>query len=88
MMSRSVSVICATRMVSRSIFGDVVGIGVKAAAIVKSSDFKGLRKLAAMTGGAFKLGIVLYDGDFVAPFGDGYVAAPISILWQSDKQTG
>ncbi len=67
-------------------FGDVVGIEVKAAASVKTSDFKGLRKLAAMTGDAFTLGVVLYDGDVVAPFGNGYVAAPVSALWQSGKQ--
>jgi len=72
-------------LVAENDFGDVVGIEVKAAASVKSSDFKGLRKLATMTGDAFKLGVVLYDGDVVAPFGDGYVAAPISTLWQSGQ---
>lgn len=59
----------------------VVGLEVKAAATVKGSDFKGLRKLADATGTAFKLGVVLYDGDTIVPFGDRLFAAPVSSLW-------
>jgi predicted AAA+ superfamily ATPase len=60
---------------------DLVGIEVKAAATVKASDFRGLRKLADATGAAFKLGVVLYDGDQTVPFGDRLFAAPVSCLW-------
>jgi uncharacterized protein len=61
--------------------GAVVGIGVKASATVNGGDFKGLRKLADACGADFKLGVVLYDGDQAAPFGDRLFAAPLSCLW-------
>jgi len=54
---------------------------VKAAATVGGSDFKGLKKLADATGEAFKLGVVLYDGEQSLPFGEQLYAAPISRLW-------
>ncbi len=59
----------------------VAGIEVKAAATVTKADFKGLRKLAEATGKQFSAGIVLYDGDRVARFGDKYFAVPINALW-------
>jgi predicted AAA+ superfamily ATPase len=61
--------------------GDLVGIEVKSAASVSGSDFKGLKKLADATGAAFKLGVVLYDGELSLPFGERMYAAPISCLW-------
>jgi predicted AAA+ superfamily ATPase len=61
--------------------GALVGIEVKAGATVNTSDFKGLRKLAAACGNDFKLGLVLYDGDTVVPFGRRLFAAPLSCLW-------
>lgn len=67
--------------VVESAAGDIIGIEVKAAATVSSSDFKGLKKLAAATGKAFKLGAVLYDGEQSLPFGEQMYAAPISCLW-------
>ena len=63
---------------------DVIRIGrieVKAAATVNAGDFKGIRKLAGACGKDFKLGIVLYDGDAIVPFGDRLFAAPVSCLW-------
>jgi predicted AAA+ superfamily ATPase len=60
--------------------GSVVGIEVKAGATVKTADFRGLRKLAAACGGNFRLGVVLYDGERIVPFGERLVAAPISCL--------
>lgn len=60
--------------------GRFVGIEVKAAASVKTADFKGLRKLADACGGAFKLGIVLYDGETTVPFGERLFAAPVGCL--------
>lgn len=61
--------------------GAVVGIEVKAAATVGSADFKGLRKLADACGKEFRLGVVLYDGEQVVPFGERMFAAPVSCLW-------
>jgi predicted AAA+ superfamily ATPase len=59
--------------------GDVVGIEVKSAASVSGSDFKGLKKLADAAGKAFKLGVMLYDGELSLPFAERMYAAPISI---------
>jgi len=67
--------------VMESAAGETVGIEVKAAATVGGSDFKGMRKLADATGKAFKLGVVLYDGEQSLPFGDRMYAAPVSCLW-------
>jgi predicted AAA+ superfamily ATPase len=61
--------------------GALVGIEVKASATVNTGDFKGLRKLADAGGNAFKLGLVLYDGDKGVPFGNRLFAAPLSCLW-------
>jgi hypothetical protein len=61
--------------------GALVGIEVKAGATVNTSDFKGLRKLAAACGDEFKLGLVLYDGETAVPFGHRLYAAPLSCLW-------
>jgi uncharacterized protein len=61
--------------------GSLVGIEVKGGATVTGADFKGLRKLASVSGGDFKMGIVFYDGKRAAPFGDRLFAVPISYLW-------
>ena len=61
--------------------GALVGVEVKASATVHSSDFKGLRKLLEICGDELKLGVVLYDGPNIVPFGDRLFAAPISCLW-------
>jgi predicted AAA+ superfamily ATPase len=58
-----------------------VGLEVKAGATVTSADFGGLRKLAEASGKYFVLGLVLYDGDTVVPFGPNLFATPISSLW-------
>ena len=50
-------------LVVESHTGALVGIEVKAAASVNAADFKGLRKLAGASGGDFRLGVVLYDGE-------------------------
>jgi predicted AAA+ superfamily ATPase len=60
----------------------VAGIEVKAAATVTAADFKGLRKLKEAAGKRFAAGVVLYDGEVTAPFGDGLFAAPIRALWE------
>jgi predicted AAA+ superfamily ATPase len=61
--------------------GTLIGLEVKAGATVYADDFKGLRKLAGAWGDDFKLGVVLYDGENLVPFGDRFLAAPISCLW-------
>jgi len=60
-----------------------VGLEVKASATVATADFSGLRKLAEAAGKRFMLGLVLYDGDAVVPFGPNLFATPISSLWTS-----
>jgi hypothetical protein len=59
----------------------MVAIEVKASATVYASDFKGIRKVKQTAGADLKLGVVLYDGASVVPFGDHLFAAPISCLW-------
>jgi len=61
--------------------GATVGIELKASATVTSSDFKGIRKLQNICGDDLKLGVVLYDGTNIVPFGERLFAAPISCLW-------
>lgn len=63
--------------------GHVVGVEVKASATVKDADLRGLRKLASLAGGDFKMGVLLYDGDDTLPLGDRLWAAPLSTLWGS-----
>jgi predicted AAA+ superfamily ATPase len=61
--------------------GAVIGIEIKASATVHASDFKGMRKLLDICGNDLKLGLVLYDGTKIVPFGDRLFAAPMSCLW-------
>ena len=62
--------------------GLVAGVEVKAAATVSRPDFRGLRKLASAVGERFVAGIVLYDGEISAGFGDNLRAVPIRRLWE------
>ncbi len=61
---------------------EVAGVEVKAAASVNPADFRGLRKLRAAAGAKFTAGVVLYDGEMSASFGDGLHAVPIRALWE------
>jgi uncharacterized protein len=61
----------------------LAGVEVKAAATVTGTDFRGLRKLKQTTGKRFVAGVVLYDGEAVASFGDGLYAVPIASLWEN-----
>jgi len=61
--------------------GQLVGVEIKAAATVKPSDLRGLKKLASLAGSQFKLGVLLYDGAETLPLGDGIWAVPMSTLW-------
>lgn len=62
--------------------GKVVGIEVKAAAALDTSDFAGLHALAEAAGKKFVRGVVLYLGEHVVPRGDNLWALPIDELWQ------
>jgi hypothetical protein len=42
--------------------GQIIGVEVKAAASIKESDLRGLKKLASLAGNQFKMGVLLYDG--------------------------
>ena len=48
----------------------VAGVEVKAAATVTDADFRGLRRLARAAGDDFVAGVILYDGEVSAPFGE------------------
>jgi predicted AAA+ superfamily ATPase len=60
----------------------VAGVEVKASATVTAADFRGMRKLKDAAGKRFAAGIVLYDGETSAGFGDGLYAVPIRALWE------
>lgn len=63
--------------------GWVAGVEVKAAATVTPADFRGLRKLREAAGKRFAAGVVLYDGEITAGFGDGLFAVPVRALWET-----
>ena len=59
---------------------EVAGVEVKAAATVTPPDFRGLRRLKRAARGRFVAGVVVYDGETSAGFGDGMFAVPIRCL--------
>ncbi|MFZ3105662.1 MAG: ATP-binding protein [Smithella sp.] len=61
--------------------GQLLGVEIKASATVKAGDLHGLKKLASVAGGQFKMGVLLYDGTETLPLGDHLWAAPLSTLW-------
>lgn len=61
--------------------GEIAGIEVKSSATVAPSDFKGLARLAELSGGRFRCGVVLYLGDHCLAFGERLFALPLSTLW-------
>ena len=63
--------------------GALAGVEVKAGATVRSADFRGLRKLESAAGKRFAGGVVLYDGETGASFGDGLHAVPLRTLWEA-----
>jgi len=66
----------------------VAGVEVKASATVTERDFAGLRKLADAAGKRFACGVLLYDGDRVAPFGERLLAVPFRALWEEPVTRG
>ncbi len=63
--------------------GAVAGVEVKASSTVRGRDFRGLRKLANATGDRFASGVVLFDGETSARFGERLFAVPIRRLWEA-----
>ena len=63
----------------------LAGVEVKAAATVTAADFRGLRKLKDAAGKRFACGVVLYDGETCASFGDGMHAVPLRALWETAR---
>ncbi len=61
----------------------MAGVEVKAAATVLPPDLRGLRKLREAAGARFAAGIVVYDGEVTASFGDGLFAVPVRALWET-----
>ena len=62
--------------------GVVTGVEVEASSTVRGRDFRGLRKLATAAGDRFAGGVVLFDGETSARFGDRLYAVPIRRLWE------
>lgn len=60
---------------------DIVGVEVKSAQSVNENDFRGLKILAEESGTKFKIGILVYAGDQILPFGPKQWAIPINRLW-------
>lgn len=60
-----------------------IGLEVKASAIVRAEDFRGLQRLSEVAGVGFAAGYVLYDGETVVPFGDRLFATSLSIPWSA-----
>lgn len=60
----------------------LAGVEVKASSTVTAADFRGLRKLRDAGGKRFAGGVVLYDGETTAGFGDSMYAVPIRTLWE------
>jgi hypothetical protein len=66
--------------------GKLVGIEVKAAAALDTSDFAGLQTLAEAAGKKFVRGVVLYLGEQVVYRGNNLWALPIDELWRPAAQ--
>ena len=62
--------------------GRVVGIEVKSGQTPKPEWFRWLAQMRDAVGDKFKVGVALYAGDQVLPFGDRLLAVPISALWE------
>ncbi|MFU8798166.1 MAG: ATP-binding protein [Gammaproteobacteria bacterium] len=62
--------------------GNLIGIEVKASATITAKNLNGLRHFMELTKEKFQLGIVLYTGNRIVPFGEKLFAIPISALWR------
>ena len=62
--------------------GRVVGLAVKSGQTAKPEWFRWLAQMRDAVGDKFKVGVALYAGEQVLPFGDRLLAVPISSLWE------
>ena len=62
--------------------GEVVGIEVTQSQTVTGADFRGLNELAKLAGKRFRVGVILYLGRRVVPFGKRLYAVPMAALWE------
>ncbi len=62
--------------------GALMAIEVKSSEKISGNDFRGLRELESFVKDKFTVGIVLYSGKDVVPFGKNLWAIPFHILWQ------
>jgi uncharacterized protein len=68
-------------IVAENSAGQLVGVEIKAAATIKESDLRGLKRLMAVAQELFSMGVILYDGTETLPLGDRLWAVPISTVW-------
>jgi len=61
----------------------LAGVEIKASATVTAADFRGLRKLKDASGKRFVSGVVVYDGETSASFGECLYAVPLRALWET-----
>ena len=61
--------------------GDCFAIEIKATATLNPKDFHGLKRFKDVAKNNFKIGILLYDGEQITPFGENLFAVPIYALW-------
>jgi predicted AAA+ superfamily ATPase len=61
----------------------IAGVEVKASSTVVATDFRGLRKLKDAGAKRFAAGVMLYDGETSASFGDSMYAVPFRALWET-----
>ena len=61
--------------------GQLVAVEVNAAATIKITDLRGLKKFANIAGDHFRMGVLLYDGTETLPLGNELYAVPLSSLW-------
>jgi uncharacterized protein len=61
--------------------GEVAAVEVKAAATLRSNDWKWLKTLADARADSFRAGIVIYAGEQTIPLGQRIWAVPYSGLW-------
>ena len=62
--------------------GRIAGIEVKCSSTLHLTDFKGIYDFSDSVKGNFHIGIVLYTGSRVIPFGEKLFAVPVSLLWR------
>jgi len=62
--------------------GEILGIEVTQSQTVRGEDFRGLHELARLAGRRFRIGVILYLGRKVVPFGNNFYAVPMAALWE------